>query len=185
MPRSCDMSRAPQGSLRFVPNRCISKLDKIVTSGEYFHHFELCKWKKNPSMRTPGAAFRCLKAAPTVCANTLERPMFGNTIFRQLFDAASSTYTYVVGDPQSLEAVVIDTVFEQHFRDCALVEELGLKLVAALDTHCHADHVTGAWLMQQATGCRIGMSKRCAALQGANLRFDHGDRVAFGERVLE
>ena len=43
--------------------------------------------------------------------------MFGNIIFRQLFDATSSTYTYVVSDPQSLEAVIIDTVFEQHFRD--------------------------------------------------------------------
>ncbi|MGZ9262897.1 MAG: MBL fold metallo-hydrolase, partial [Candidatus Binatia bacterium] len=107
-------------------------------------------------------------------------------IFRQLFDATSSTYTYVVGDPQSLEAVIIDTVFEQHFRDRALVEELGLKLLAVLDTHCHADHVTGAWLMQQATGCRIGISRRYgAAVQGADLRFDHGDRVAFGERYLE
>jgi hypothetical protein len=56
--------------------------------------------------------------------------MFDNIIFRQLFDAASSTYTYVLGDPQSLEAVIIDTVFEQHFRDRALVEELGLKLRA-------------------------------------------------------
>jgi sulfur dioxygenase len=111
--------------------------------------------------------------------------MFGNIIFRQLFDPASSTYTYVVGDPQSLEAVIIDTVFEQHFRDRALVEELGLKLLAVLDTHCHADHVTGAWLMQQATGCRIGISKRCAAGQGADLRFDHGDRVFFGKRYLE
>ena len=61
-----------------------------------------------------------------------------------------------------------------------------MKLVATLDTHCHADHVTGAWLMQQATGCRIGISKRYgAAVQGADLRFDHGDRVAFGERYLE
>ena len=41
--------------------------------------------------------------------------------------------------------MIIDTVFEQHFHDRTLVEELGLKLVAALDTHCHADHVTGAW----------------------------------------
>ena len=82
--------------------------------------------------------------------------MFGNIIFRQLFDAASSTYTYVVGDPQSMQAVIIDTVFEQHFRDSALAEELGLKLLAVLDTHCHADHVTGTWLMQQATGCRVG-----------------------------
>jgi glyoxylase-like metal-dependent hydrolase (beta-lactamase superfamily II)/rhodanese-related sulfurtransferase len=111
--------------------------------------------------------------------------MFENIIFRQLFDAASSTYTYVVGDPQSREVVIIDTVFEQHFRDRALMEELDLKLLAALDTHCHADHVTGAWLMQQATGCRIGMSKRCVAIEGADLRFDHGDRIRFGKRYLE
>ena len=111
--------------------------------------------------------------------------MFDNIIFRQLFDLASSTYTYVVGDPQSLQAVIIDSVFEQHFRDRALLEELGLKLLAALETHCHADHVTGAWLMQQATGCRIGVSQRCTATRGADLRFDHGDRVVFGERYLE
>jgi len=117
---------------------------------------------------------------------TVMDKLFGNIIFRQLFDAASSTYTYVVGDAQSRQAVIIDTVFEQHFRDCALVQELGLKLLAVLDTHCHADHVTGAWLMQQATGCRIGISERYgAAVQGADLRFDHGDRVAFGKRYLE
>jgi sulfur dioxygenase len=122
----------------------------------------------------------------TIGSSDREDKVFGNIIFRQLFDAASSTYTYVVGDPQSLQAVIIDTVFEQHFRDRALVEELGLKLIAVLDTHCHADHVTGAWLMQQATGCQIGISQRYgAALQGADLRFDHGGRVAFGERYLE
>jgi sulfur dioxygenase len=117
---------------------------------------------------------------------TVMDKVFGNIIFRQLFDAASSTYTYVVGDPQSMQAVIIDTVFEQHFRDRALLEELGLKLLVVLDTHCHADHVTGAWLMQQATGCRIGISKRHgAAEQGADLQFDHGDRVFFGKRYLE
>ena len=86
--------------------------------------------------------------------------MFGDLIFRQLFDAASSTYTYLLADPHSREAVIIDTVYEQHMRDRALVEELGLKLIAALDTHCHADHVTGAWLMRLATGCKIGISRR-------------------------
>jgi sulfur dioxygenase len=112
--------------------------------------------------------------------------MFGNFIFRQLFDSASSTYTYVLGEPRTREAVIIDAVFEQHFRDRALLEELGLKLVAALDTHCHADHVTGAWLMQQATGCRIGISRRYGdAVQGADLRLDHGDRVPFGKSYLE
>src|SRR5678816_1338506 len=117
---------------------------------------------------------------------TVMDKVFGNIIFRQLFDAASSTYTYLLADPHSLQAVIIDTVFEQHFRDRALVEELGLKLLAVLDTHCHADHVTGAWLMQQATGCRIGISKRYgAAVQGADLRFDHGDRVYFGALSIE
>jgi sulfur dioxygenase len=60
--------------------------------------------------------------------------MFDNIIFRQLFDAASSTYTYIVGDAQNLDAVIIDTVFEQHFRDRALLEELGLNLRAVLDS---------------------------------------------------
>ena len=69
-------------------------------------------------------------------------------IFRQLFDGSSSTYTYLLGDEASHEAVLIDPVFEQHARDAALVRELGLQLVATLDTHCHADHVTGAWLMK-------------------------------------
>lgn len=112
--------------------------------------------------------------------------MFGTLIFRQLFDAASSTYTYLLGCAATRQAVVIDAVFEQHRRDLALVEELGLHLVAALDTHCHADHVTGAWLIQQATGCRIGVSKRYGAeMQGADLLLDHGDRVTFGQRHLD
>lgn len=107
-------------------------------------------------------------------------------IFRQLFDTASSTYTYLLGDAASHAAVLIDTVFEQHLRDRALVQELGLQLVAVLDTHCHADHVTGAWLMQQATGCKIGISRRYGPdLQGADLLLDAGDRIDFGARHLE
>lgn len=112
--------------------------------------------------------------------------MSSELIFRQLFDAASSTYTYLLGCAATRQAVIIDPVFEQHLRDRALIDELGLKLVAALDTHCHADHVTGAWLMQQATGCRIGISARYGdRLQGADLRLDEGDRVVFGQRHLD
>lgn len=112
--------------------------------------------------------------------------MLSNLVFRQLFDAASSTYTYVLGDPRTRRAVVIDPVFEQHLRDHALLDELGLVAVAALDTHCHADHVTGAWLMRAATGCRIGISRRYQPpIAHADLLLDHGDRVAFGERSLE
>jgi glyoxylase-like metal-dependent hydrolase (beta-lactamase superfamily II)/rhodanese-related sulfurtransferase len=113
-------------------------------------------------------------------------PMFANLVFRQLFDAASSTYTYVLGDPRSRDAVLIDSVFEQHLRDVALLRELDLRLVVTVDTHCHADHVTGAWMMQQATGCRIAISRRYQPpIQGADLPLDHGDRIAFGSRHLE
>lgn len=112
--------------------------------------------------------------------------MFRGLIFRQLFDAASSTYTYLLGCETTRQAVLIDPVFEQHLRDKALVDELGLTLQATLDTHCHADHVTGAWLMQQATGCRIGVSRRYGdAMQGADLLLDDGDRVVFGRQHLD
>ena len=71
-------------------------------------------------------------------------------IFRQLFDQGSSSYTDLLADPRTLDAVLIDCVFEQHARDAALIRELALtmKLASVLDTHCHADHVTGAWLMK-------------------------------------
>jgi glyoxylase-like metal-dependent hydrolase (beta-lactamase superfamily II)/rhodanese-related sulfurtransferase len=112
--------------------------------------------------------------------------MLPDLVFRQLFDSASSTYTYLLGDAATRQAIFIDTVFEQHARDHALLVELGLSLVAAVDTHCHADHVTGAWLMQQATGCRIGVSRRYQPpIAGADLLLDHGDRIAFGGRSLE
>ena len=62
-------------------------------------------------------------------------------IFRQLYDAASSTYTYLLADARTREAVLIDTVYEQHLRDKALLDELGLALGTVLDTHCHADHI--------------------------------------------
>lgn len=106
-------------------------------------------------------------------------------IFRQLFDSDSATFTYVLADPDTREAVLIDPVFEQHQRDRALLEELDLKLLYTLDTHCHADHVTGAWLMKQATGSQIGLSKRYGdMIQGADLLLDHGDIVRFGRRSL-
>ncbi|MFO1310736.1 MAG: MBL fold metallo-hydrolase [Burkholderiales bacterium] len=105
-------------------------------------------------------------------------------IFRQLFDPQSSTYTYLVGDARSREAVLIDPVFEQARRDDALLRELGLTLVATLETHVHADHVTGAWLQKQGHGSAIAVSKDSGA-QGADRYLAHGDRVAFGDRYLE
>ncbi len=80
-------------------------------------------------------------------------------IFRQLFDNTSSTYTYLLADEQHGEALLIDPVFGQASRDLALIDELGLKLALVVDTHAHADHVTGAWLLKQLSGCKIASAK--------------------------
>src|SRR2546421_8157059 len=70
-------------------------------------------------------------------------------VFRQLFDPQSSTYTYLLADAASREAVLIDPVFEQARRDVALVEELGLRLSWTPETHLHPDHNTRAWPLKQ------------------------------------
>lgn len=105
-------------------------------------------------------------------------------IFRQLFDQESSTYTYLLGDSDSGAAILIDPVFEQVRRDTALLRELGLHLAAVADTHCHADHVTSAWLLQQQTGAQILISAQ-SGVTGADRYLRHGDRIAFGKRYLE
>src|SRR5437899_6263040 len=105
-------------------------------------------------------------------------------IFRQLFDPASSTYTYLLADGRSGAAVIIDPVFEQVRRDAALIEELGISLTYALETHVHADHVTGAWLLKQRTGCRIALSADSGA-KGADRYLVQDDVVAFGGRNLQ
>ena len=105
-------------------------------------------------------------------------------VFRQLFDPQSSTYTYVLGDSAGGEALVIDPVFEHVRRDTALLRELGLRPLATLDTHVHADHVTGAWLLKTASGSRIRLSEAAAAANADRL-LRHGDRVPFGDRHVE
>ncbi len=105
-------------------------------------------------------------------------------VFRQLFDPTSSTYTYLLGCSHTGEAVLIDPVFEQVRRDAALVSELGLTLLWTLETHVHADHVTGAWLLKNRLGGRIALAAASGAA-GADRLLEDGDRVTFGRRSLE
>jgi sulfur dioxygenase len=105
-------------------------------------------------------------------------------IFRQLFDPASSTYTYLLGDAASGEALIVDPVLEHWQRDAALLSELGLRPVATLETHVHADHVTGAWWLKREFGCQIAVPAASGA-EGADRLLRHDDRVSFGTRHVQ
>jgi len=105
-------------------------------------------------------------------------------VFRQLFDPPSSTYTYLLADGSTGEAVLIDPVFEQVRRDAALIEELDLKLRYTLETHIHADHVTGAWMLKRRFGSQIAVAEASGA-DGADRRLVHDDIVSFGGRRLQ
>src|SRR5512138_832844 len=102
-------------------------------------------------------------------------------VFRQLFDPTSSTYTYLLGCSATREALLIDPVFEQVRRDAALITELGLTLTWTLETHVHADHITGAWLLKQKLGSSIALAAASGAT-GADRLLADGDRVEFGRR---
>jgi sulfur dioxygenase len=104
-------------------------------------------------------------------------------LFRQLFDPQSSTYSYLLGDERSKEAVLIDPVFEQAARDAALVRELGLTLALTLETHVHADHVTGAWALAQRLGSQIAVAADSGAT-GADRVLHDRDKIVFGKRYL-
>jgi glyoxylase-like metal-dependent hydrolase (beta-lactamase superfamily II)/rhodanese-related sulfurtransferase len=108
----------------------------------------------------------------------------GSLLFRQLFDGDTGTFTYLLADVPSRKGVIIDTVFEQHGRDLALILELGIELVVSIDTHAHADHVTGSWLMHEATGCGIGLASAFHA-ENVSQPLAHGDSIVFGGRSLE
>lgn len=105
-------------------------------------------------------------------------------LFRQLFDPESSTYTYLLADSSTREAVILDPVREQLERDLLLIEELGLTLLYAIDTHVHADHVTALGSLRERVGCKTVLSAK-AGVGCADLGVRHGDRLAFGRHWLE
>jgi len=105
-------------------------------------------------------------------------------IFRQLYDATSSSYTYLLADEDSREALLIDPVFEQFQRDLAMLRELGLDLKLVVDTHAHADHITAAWLLQQKTGCRIALSANAGAVN-VDIPLQHSDKFGVKGVAME
>ncbi|MCP4501911.1 MAG: MBL fold metallo-hydrolase [Deltaproteobacteria bacterium] len=105
-------------------------------------------------------------------------------LFRQLFDEATWTYTYLIADPVTKEAALIDAVSEQVDRDMTLINELGLNLKYILDTHAHADHITGAHGLRKKSGARVVLAKESHA-KGVDVEVVHGDELRLGDMVLE
>ncbi|KAL9432980.1 hypothetical protein AB3S75_027898 [Citrus x aurantiifolia] len=107
-------------------------------------------------------------------------------LFRQLFEKESSTYTYLLADVNHPDkpALLIDPVDKTVDRDLNVIKELGLKLVYAMNTHVHADHVTGTGLIKsKVPGAKSIISK--ASGSKADLHVEHGDKVSFGDLFLE
>jgi sulfur dioxygenase len=104
-------------------------------------------------------------------------------IFRQLFEPESSTFTYLLADAVTKDAILVDTVAAMHERDMEQLSSLGLTLRFIVETHVHADHVTGAALLRKKTGAKVAVSKAGGA-DGVDRALADGDRLEAGRIVL-
>jgi len=105
-------------------------------------------------------------------------------LFRQLFDPETQTWTYLIADPQTRDAVLVDPVLEQVDRDLKLLQELGLTLRYCLETHIHADHITGTARLRDTTGCQ-GIVPARAHAACADRFIQDGEVFALGSVQIE
>lgn len=105
-------------------------------------------------------------------------------IFRQLYDHESSTYTYLLADRTGGEALLIDPVLENTEQYVRLIDELNLKLVLAVDTHIHADHVTALGTLQEKTDCASAMGEMTRA-ECVSVWFKEGEKLCVDNLHLD
>lgn len=105
-------------------------------------------------------------------------------IFRQLFEKDTCTYTYLIADEKSKEAIFIDPVLEHLEAYLRLVKELDLKLIVALDTHVHADHITATGNLRKKTNCSIAMGRHTKA-EFVTERLSEGNVLKIGDLKLK
>lgn len=105
-------------------------------------------------------------------------------LFRQLFEPQSSAYTYLIACEGSREAALIDPVLETVERDLELLESLGLTLSFTIETHLHADHVTGASRLRDRTGCRCALPEKSGA-DDVDVAVREGESIRFGGLELK
>jgi len=106
-------------------------------------------------------------------------------IFRQCFDRESCTYTYLLGDPGTREAILIDPVFELAERDAQLVKDLDLELKYVMNTHVHADHITGTGRLKKLVGSGVKSLISKASGADADDVLGNSQKVEFGQLSLE
>ena len=105
-------------------------------------------------------------------------------LFRQFFDSESSTYTYLLASGPGREGLIIDPVREQVAQYLTAIEQLGLRLVRAIDTHTHADHVTGLGALRDKTGC-ITIMGRYTKAECVSQQVSDRERIEVDGVVLE
>jgi sulfur dioxygenase len=105
-------------------------------------------------------------------------------LFRQIFDRESSTYTYLLAQRAGGEALLIDPVLERVEQYLGLIEQLDLRLVLAVDTHIHADHVTGLGTLRERSDCVTAMGEQSQA-ECVSLHFREGERLKVDDLSLE
>ncbi|XP_026226797.1 persulfide dioxygenase ETHE1, mitochondrial-like isoform X3 [Anabas testudineus] len=131
-----------------------------------------------PGVRT---GFDPLQASSRRCCSSMASTK--GLFFRQLYELESTTYTYLLADTETKEAVLIDPVLETIDRDLKLIHELGLNLKVAVNTHCHADHITSTGLMKKRlVGLKSAISKFSGA--SADIQLSEGDKIKFGKQYL-
>ncbi len=148
-----------------------AKAVRNFRTGSYFEPPDYGLFSPNKINLTRGRRFDCAHSPQR--SKAMEQTM----IFRQLFDSVSGTYTYLIASRQGGEALIIDPVLEKVDRYLQLVRELDLKLVKAVDTHLHADHITGLGALRDHTHCITVMGEQTKADVVA-MRVAEGDRVS-------
>lgn len=102
-----------------------------------------------------------------------------NLIFRQLFEKETSTYSYLLADKDTKEALIIDPVIECIDRDLKLIKELSLTLKYVIDTHVHADHITSSWMLKEKTGAKIALGEK-TGVQNADILLKDSQELSLG-----
>lgn len=116
--------------------------------------------------------------------NNIESGPGQGIVFRQLYEETSWTYSYLIGDLSSKEAVIIDPVFETVDRDEEQIKALGLNLIYAINTHVHADHITGSGkLKKRFPGCKSVLGAKSGGK--ADKYVKNGEILKFGKQKLE